>query len=89
MRCQAVGEAYVAVQHHYEVSKAEARAGLLDVLHSGLVAPLNGRSVFAALEASGGVGLFDRLIADEYARASLQVLTLDRQLAALPDVQRL
>ena len=86
---QVIGEAYVAVQHHYEVSKADTRAGLLDVLHSGLVAPLNGRAVFAALEASGGAGLFDRLIADEYARASLRVLTLDRQMAALPDVQRL
>lgn len=86
---QVIGEAYVAVQHHYEVSKADARAGLLDVLHSGLVTPLNGRAVFAALEASGGAGLFDRLIADEYARASLRVLTLDRQMAALPDVQRL
>ena len=86
---QVIGEAYVAVQHHYEVSKADARGGLLDVLHSGLVTPLNGRAVFAALEASGGAGLFDRLIADEYARASLRVLTLDRQMAALPDVQRL
>ena len=86
---QVIGEAYVAVQHHYEVSKADARAGLLDVLHSGLVTPLNGWAVFAALEASGGAGLFDRLIADEYARASLRVLTLDRQMAALPDVQRL
>ena len=84
---QVIGEAYVAVQHHYEVSKADARAGLLDVLHSGLVAPLNGRAVFAALEASGGAGLFDRLIADEYAHASLRVLTLDRHMAALPDVQ--
>ena len=84
-----IGEAYVAVQHHYEISKADARDGLLDVLRSGLVAPLNGGPVFAALEASEGAGLFDRLIADEYARAGLQVLTLDRQMAALPDVQRL
>ena len=80
---QVIGEAYVAVQHHYRVSKPDARAGLLDVLRSGLVSPMGGRAVFAALEASGGAGLFDRLIADDYARAGLEVLTLDRRMAAL------
>ena len=59
---QVIGEAYVAVQHHYRVSKPDARAGLLDVLRSGLVSPMGGPAVFAALEASGGAGLFDRLI---------------------------
>ena len=86
---QVIGEAYVTVQHHYGVSTADARAGLLHVLRSGLVAPLNGRSVVAALEASGGPGLFDRLIADGYARAGLEVLTLDRRMAALPEARRL
>ena len=86
---QVVGEAYVAVQHHYGISKSEAWAGLLDVLQSGLVSPLNGRSVIAALEASGGAGLFDRLIADEYSRASLRTLTLEKRMAALPHVRRL
>ena len=28
---QVIGEAYIAVQHHYGVSKADARVGLLDV----------------------------------------------------------
>ena len=86
---QVVGEAYVAVQHHYGVSKADARASLLKVLRSGLVAPLNGRLVIEALNASGGPGLFDRLIADDYSRAGLEVLTLDRKMAALSDVRRL
>lgn len=86
---QVVGEAYVAVQHHYGISKSEAGAGLLDVLQSGLVSPLNGRSVIAALEASGGAGLFDRLIADEYSRASLRTLALEKRMAALPHVRRL
>ena len=63
--------------------------GLLSILTSGLVAPLNGRSVIVALETSGRAGLFDPLIADEYHRAGLQILTLDRQMATLPDVQRL
>ena len=86
---QVIGEAYVTVQHHYGVSTADARAGLLYVLRSGLVAPLNGQAVVEALEASGGPGLFDRLIADDYARAGLEVLTLDRKMAALPEARRL
>ena len=86
---QVIGEAYIAVQHHYGVSKADARAGLVDVLRSGLVAPLNGRSVFAALEASDSPGLFDRLIANDYDRAGLEVLTLDQTMAGLSCARRL
>ena len=86
---QVIGETYVAVQHHYGVSKAAARASLLDVLRSGMVKPMNGRAVITALEARGGPGLFDRLIADEYGRAGLEILTLDRKMAALPGSRRL
>ncbi|MDE3259026.1 MAG: hypothetical protein OYM47_14435 [Gemmatimonadota bacterium] len=86
---QVVGETYVAVQHHYGVSKADARASLRDALRSGLVSPLNGRPVIEALEATGGAGLFDRLIADDYSRAGMEVLTLDQKMAALPDVRHL
>ena len=86
---QVIGEAYVAVQHHYGASKANARAALRDVLLSGLVAPQNGRRVFAILDAGGGPGLLDRLIADDYTRADLKVLTLERKMAALPGVRRL
>ncbi len=86
---QVIGETYVAVQHHYGVSKADARASLRDALRSGLVAPLNGRPVIAAIEATGGPGLFDRLIADGYSHEGLEALTLDRQMANLADVRRL
>ena len=86
---QVVGEAYVALQHHYGVSKPDARAALASVLRSGLVAPQNGASVFAALEAGAGCGLLDRLIADDYRRAELTTLTLDRKMAALAQAQRL
>ena len=86
---QVIGEAYIAVQHHYGLSKADARATLSDVLRSRLVTPLNGGSVFAILDARGGAGLMDRLIADDYARTNLEVLTLDRKMAALPRVRRL
>ncbi len=86
---QVIGETYVAVQHHYGVSKADARESLLDALRSGLVSPLNGGSVIEALEATGGAGLFDRLIADDYSRAGMEVLTLDKKMAALSDVCQL
>ncbi len=86
---QVIGEAYIAVQHHYGVSKTDARAGLTDVLRSGLAAPLNGRAVFEALEAVDGPGLFDRLITDEYSRAGVEVLTLGRKMASLPGVRGL
>lgn len=81
---QVIGEAYVAVQHHYGVAKADARTGLLQVLRSGLVAPLNGRSVLDAIGSAGGADLLDRLIADDYTREDLDVLTLDRAMAKLP-----
>ena len=86
---QVIGEAYIAVQHHYGVSKDEARDGLLNVLRSGLVAPLNGGSALAAIYARQGAGLLDRLITDDYARVGLSVLTLDRKMSALPSAQRL
>lgn len=86
---QVIGEAYIALQHHYGVSRSEVRAALSSVLRSGLVVPLNGAGVFAALEASAGCGLLDRLIADDYRRAQLITLTLDRKMAALPEVRRL
>lgn len=86
---QVLGETYIALQHHYGVTKADARAALVSVLQSGFVAPLNGVSAFAALETTTGCGLLDRLIADDYRRAGLTTLTLDRKMAALPDARRL
>ena len=81
---QVVEEAYAALMHHYGISSANARATLLDVLTSGLVAPLNGRTVIEALRGQTGPGLFDRLIIDDYSHAGLEVLTLDRKMANLP-----
>ena len=82
---QVIGEAYIAVQHHYGIGRATVRSGMLDVLQSGLVQPLNGRAVFAMLESTTGPGLLDRLIADDYSRADMETLTLDRKMAsALP-----
>ena len=86
---QAIGEAYAALIHHYDITSADTRTVLRDALTSGLVAPLNGPAVIEALSASGGPGLFDRLIADDYSRAGLETLTLDRKMATLSNVRRL
>ena len=81
---QVIGEAYVACQHHYGVTSADARLELSRALRSGLVAPQNGQAIIEALAASGGPGLFDRLIADDYSRSGMETLTLDKRMAALP-----
>lgn len=86
---QVIGETYIALQHHYGVPKPDARTALMSVLQSGLVAPLNGVSVFEALEAKSGCGLLDRLIVDDYRRSELVALTLDRKMAALADARML
>ena len=86
---QVIGEAYVAVQHHYGVSRADARNALLEVLQSGVVAPQNGREVLAAFETTGQPGLLDRLIVDDCNRGGLEVLTLDRRMAGLPGARLL
>ena len=86
---QVIGETYIAAQHHYKVSRSDASQALFQVLSSGLVAPLNGDAVLEALNATGEPGLFDRLISDDYLRAGLEVLTLDRKMATLPDLQHL
>ncbi len=82
---QAIGEAYIAVQHHYSVTEAEARSGLLRILTGGVVSPLSGGSVLDTLTAVGGAGLMDRLIDDDYRRFGLEALTLDRRMSRLPN----
>ena len=86
---QVIGEAYVTVQHHYGLSANEVRTALLHAFEGGLVAPLNGESVLNALAAPGGAGLMDRLIAEGYAQADMETLTLDRRMASLPGARLL
>ncbi len=81
---QVLGECYIALQHHYGISKADARAGLAQVLGSGLVSALHGREVLKVLAASSGCGLLDRLIAEDYDQAGVVTLTLDKRMATLP-----
>lgn len=84
-----IGEAYLAVQHHYGVSKSAAREALGSVLKSGYVSPLGGAAVYEALATSGGAGLLDRLISLDHARDRLATLTLDERMAKLPDARLL
>ena len=86
---QVIGEAYIAVQHHYGVSKNAARTALTGALTSGLISPLNGQRILNVLQEAGGSGLIDRLIAEDYSRTVSETLTLDRRMAALPGVKRL
>lgn len=84
-----IGEAYIALQHHYGVDKSSAKAALRSVLTSGLVAPWGGDPVLDALATNRGCGQLDRLIALQYGTEDLSTLTLDRKMAALPNVTRL
>ena len=84
-----MGESYIALQHHYGISKVEARAGLAKVLASGLVAPLNGREILDVLALDSGCGLMDWLIANDYQRSGLITLTLDHRMSSLPGCRRI
>ena len=86
---QVIGEAYIAIQHHYGISDLDTRASLINLLTSGLVSPLNGHSAIITLQTTANPSLFDRLIADEYSRAGLETLTLGQRMASLPRVRRL
>lgn len=84
-----IGEAYFVLQHHYKVTKEEARAALVSVLSSGLVKPMGGASVLRALEAREEPGVMDRLIAEDYAADGVVTLTHDRKMTRLSSVQLL
>jgi len=86
---QVIGEAYITLQHHYGVSKADARSAISSVFESGLVSPLNGSQALAAIAESSGCGLMDRLITDDYHQRGFVTLTLDRRMAKLPGAQAL
>ena len=84
-----IGEAYFVLQHHYKVSKEEARAALVSVMSSGLVKPVGGASVLAASEAKEEPGVMDRLIAQDYSADGVVTLTHDRKMPRLSSVQLL
>ena len=85
---QVIGEAYIALQHHYGVTKPEARSAMLSVFTSGLCTPLNGSAMIDILETTTGCGLLDRLITQEYAAQGLTTLTNDRKMAKLDGAEK-
>jgi predicted nucleic-acid-binding protein len=85
-----IGETYIALQHHYGVSKSDARLGLSQALTSGLIKPVHGAATLEVIaQAANGCGLMDRLIVHDYEKSTLDVLTLDRKMAQLPGARRL
>ncbi len=86
---QVIGEAYIALQHHYAISKSAAKSAMCQVFTSGLCSPLNGASVIEILQTDHSSGLLDRLIADDYAKTGMKVLTLDLKMSRLPSAQKL
>jgi predicted nucleic acid-binding protein len=86
---QVIGEAYIALQLHYSIDKADARAAVLELFSGGFISPLNGRRVIEILSTQGGAGLMDRLIADDYQNHGLKVLTNDKRMAKLSRIRLL
>ncbi len=84
-----IAEAYIALQHHYGTSKADAKAGIATLLGSGLVQAMNGPEIVGMLGHSGGCGLIDRLIANDYRVSGLVTLSNDHRMAKLSDVRLL
>ena len=81
---QVIGEAYNALQHHYHVSKSDARQAMVSVFQSGLVVPQHGAAALGAIQMLTGCGLLDRLIAEDYHHHGCITLTRDRRMAKLP-----
>ena len=84
-----IAEASAVLQHHYALSKADARAAILSALTSGLIEPAEGDAVLDARRETKEPGLTDQLIALAYAHRRATVLTLDRKIATLPGCARL
>ena len=84
-----IAEAYFVLQHHYGVSKEEAKSALVSVMSSGLVKPQCGNSVLEALAVKQEPGLLDRLIAMDYGMNERVTLTHDRKMGRLAKVRLL
>jgi predicted nucleic acid-binding protein len=81
-----VGEAYVALRHHYRVPHADALRALRALLGDARIETTGvAREVLkAALEADSPPGFMDRLIHGDYRRDGVPVMTFDRAAAGLP-----
>jgi hypothetical protein len=83
-----LAEAYHALQHHYDLPKAEARSILHRLATSGTV-DVDPTEALAALESRPGAGLVDRLIHVRYRSLGAVTVTFERKQAALEGAVRL
>jgi len=83
-----IAEAYFALQHHYGIPKAQARALLLQFVDSGVVEP-DPSTVSADLQPTAGAGLIDRFVHSRYRALGAYTLTFERKQAALEGAARL
>jgi predicted nucleic acid-binding protein len=83
-----IAETYHALQYHYAVPKAQARAILRRFVGSGIVR-LEPHEAFGALEVAGGAGLVDRLIHLRYRSLGAITLTFERRQGSMEGAIRL
>ncbi len=83
-----IAEAYFALQHHYGIPKAQARALLRQFIDSGVVEP-DPSTASADLEPAAGAGLVDRFVHSRYRALGANTLTFERKQAALEGAVRL
>ncbi len=76
-----VSEAYFALHAHYDVPKTVAIEALHEMLDSDFVEPADGPGILtvlaAAVRSSAKPGFVDRLIHDQYRRASARMATFE------------
>jgi len=83
-----VAEAYFALQHHYGISKTQARALLRQFVESGVV-ECDPPTVSTDLEPASGAGLVDRFVHSRYRALGATTLTFERKQASLEGATRL
>jgi predicted nucleic acid-binding protein len=86
---QVIGEAYITLQHHYNISKDDARAAMRELFASGNIRPLNGEPILPLLAESGGAGLMDHLIVQDYEARNVIALTNDKRMSKVEGARRL
>ncbi|MBF0244914.1 MAG: PIN domain-containing protein [Planctomycetes bacterium] len=79
-----LAETYHALQYHYEVPKAEAKAAMLDFLKSGRVLTEEESNALVCLEEStNGAGFVDRLIHSRYLDSTSEIVSFDKKMLKL------
>ena len=84
-----VAEAYFALQHHYDVPKAEALAALAELIHGDEVDGMGvaGEVLRTPSLASAKPGFVDRLICRQYEKQAQETLTFERAGRRRPHVR--